>query len=158
MWPEPRPWASALTIGSGGAAGTEGPIIQIGAAIGSGLGQWLRLGVDELRVLIGSGAAAGIAAIFNAPLAGVLFAIEVLVRDLSLRSFLAIIIASVTSSTVTQAFRGHNDPIFPVPVELRGLHVEQVYQFTVSESSQLPRTGNRLRAGGLRVRQAALPQ
>ena len=125
--------ASALTIGSGGAAGTEGPIIQIGAAFGSGFGQWLRLGLDELRVLIGCGAAAGIAAIFNAPIAGVLFAVEVLVRDVSLRSFVSIIIASVTSSTVTQAIRGHNDPLFPVPVELRGLQVEQVYQFSVSE-------------------------
>lgn len=125
--------ASSLTIGSGGAAGTEGPIIQIGAAIGSGLGQWLRLGLEELRVLIGCGAAAGIAAIFNAPLAGVLFAVEVLVRDLSMRSFIAIIIASVTSNTVTQAFRGHNDPLFPVPVELRGLQVEQVYEFSVPE-------------------------
>lgn len=124
---------SALTIGSGGAAGTEGPIIQIGAAIGSGFGQWLRVSLDDIRVMIGCGAAAGIASIFNAPLAGVLFAVEVLLRDVSLRSFVPIIISAVLSSTVTQAIRGHNDPIFPIPVELRGYRAEPVYAFTIPE-------------------------
>ncbi|MGD8452428.1 MAG: chloride channel protein [Phycisphaerae bacterium] len=123
--------ASALTIGSGGSAGTEGPIIQIGAAIGSSLGQRLHLGVGELRVLIGCGTAAGIASIFNAPIAGVLFAIEVLLREMSLRSFLPIILASVASTTVTQAIRGHNDPIFPVPVEF--MSSQPLYTFSVSE-------------------------
>lgn len=123
--------ASALTIGSGGSAGTEGPIIQIGAAIGSGFGQWLQMSLNDLRVLIGCGAAAGIAAIFHAPIAGVLFAIEVLLRDVSLRNFVPIIISAVISSTVTQAVRGHSDPIFPVPHEF--FSAEPVYQFTVSE-------------------------
>jgi CIC family chloride channel protein len=123
--------ASALTIGSGGSAGTEGPIIQIGAAIGSGLGQWLHLTPSDLRVLIGCGAAAGIASIFNAPIAGVLFAMEVLLRDVSLRSFLPIIIGSVTSTAVTHAFRGRNDPIFPVPREI--ITGEAVYTFSVVE-------------------------
>lgn len=123
--------ASALTIGSGGSAGTEGPIIQIGAAIGSGVGQWLGLGLSELRVLIGCGAAAGIAAIFHAPIAGVLFAVEVLLRDVSLRSFVPIIISAVASSTVTQAMRGHNEPIFPVPLEF--MSNEPVYSFSVIE-------------------------
>lgn len=112
----------------------EGPIIQIGAAIGSGFGQWLRLNLNDMRVLIGCGSAAGIASIFNAPLAGVLFAMEVLLRDVSLRSFVPIIMAAILSSTVTQAIRGHNDPIFPVPAQLTGVGgVEPVYKFTVAE-------------------------
>ena len=123
--------ASALTIGSGGSAGTEGPIIQIGAAIGSGIGQWLRLGLPELRVLIGCGAAAGIAAIFRAPIAGVLFAVEVLLRDVSLRSFVPIIMSAVVSSTVTLAVRGGNSPLFPVPHEF--LTATPVYRFSLAE-------------------------
>lgn len=125
--------ASALTIGSGGAAGTEGPIIQIGAAIGSGLGQWLRVSLNDTRVMIGCGAAAGIASIFNAPIAGVLFAVEVLLRDVSLRNFVPIILAAVLSSTVTQAFAGANEPIFPVAHELFGVQLAPTYEFTVSE-------------------------
>lgn len=129
--------ASALTIGSGGSAGTEGPIIQIGAAIGSGLGQWLRCNLNDIRVLIGCGAAAGIAAIFNAPIAGVLFAVEVLLRDVSLRSFVPIIIASVLSTTVTQYLRGSFDPLFPIPVEIqmRGAGADPIYEFSVRETA-----------------------
>ncbi len=123
--------ASALTIGSGGSAGTEGPIIQIGAALGSGAGQRLGVTLADIRVLIGCGAAAGIAAIFNAPIAGVLFAVEVLLRDVSLRSFVPIIVAAVGSSTITQALSGHNQAIFPAPVGLIG--GEPLYAFTVGE-------------------------
>ncbi|HSV26624.1 MAG TPA: chloride channel protein, partial [Sedimentisphaerales bacterium] len=75
--------ASALTIGSGGSAGTEGPIIQIGSAIGSSVGQRFRAVRYNMPVLVGCGAAAGIASIFNAPIAGVLFALEVFLRDVS---------------------------------------------------------------------------
>ena len=125
--------ASALTIGSGGSAGTEGPIIQIGAAIGSGFGQWLRCSLNDIRVLIGCGAAAGIAAIFNAPIAGVLFSVEVLLRDVSLRSFVPIIIASVLSTTVVQAYKGESEALFPVPQQVTGQTAEPVYQFTVPE-------------------------
>jgi CIC family chloride channel protein len=121
--------ASALTIGSGGSAGTEGPIIQIGAAIGSGFGQWLRVNPADLRVLIGCGAAAGIASIFNAPIAGVLFAMEVLLRDTSLRSFIPIIVSSVFSSTVTQAILGRNEAIFPIPAQITGADVAHIYEY-----------------------------
>ncbi len=124
--------ASALTIGSGGSAGTEGPIIQIGAAIGSGFGQWLRVSLADIRVLIGCGAASGIASIFNAPIAGVLFAVEVLLRDVSLRSFLPIIMSAVLSSTITQAIGG-NEPIFPIPTMLTGTTSSPIYVFTVQE-------------------------
>ena len=124
--------ASALTIGSGGAAGTEGPIIQIGAAIGSGFGQWLRMSLDDIRVLIGCGAAAGISSIFNAPIAGVLFAVEVLLRDMSLRSFMPIIVASVLSSVVTQVAHGRTEAIFPVPYDYAH-GATPTYEFTVPE-------------------------
>lgn len=125
--------ASALTIGSGGAAGTEGPIIQIGSAIGSAVGQWLRISAADLGILVAGGASAGIAAIFNAPIAGVLFSVEVLLRDVSLRTFPPIIIAAVISSTIMQAVRGHNDPIFPVQGHIFGVKTEAVYDFTVPE-------------------------
>jgi CIC family chloride channel protein len=131
--------ASALTIGSGGSAGTEGPIIQIGAAIGSGLGQILHMAPADLRVLIGCGAAAGISSIFNAPIAGVLFAVEVLVRDLTLRNFIPIIISSITSSALTHAVRGDSGPIFPVPLDFG--EGTSVYTFSVAE------TGNYLILG-----------
>ncbi len=122
--------ASALTIGSGGAAGTEGPIIQIGAAIGSGVGQWLRLSLDDMRVLIGCGAAAGIAAIFNAPIAGVLFAVEILLREVSQRSFVPVILAAVLSNVITHAFGQDNVAVFPAPVKITGA---PAYEFAVSE-------------------------
>jgi len=70
--------ASSLCIGSGGSAGREGPIVQVGAALGSTLGQWLRLSDNRIRNLVACGAAAGIAATFNAPIAGVVFAMEIL--------------------------------------------------------------------------------
>lgn len=124
--------ASALTIGSGGSAGTEGPIIQIGAAIGSGFGQWLRMNLNDIRVLIGCGAAAGIASIFNAPIAGVLFAVEVLLRDVSLRSFVPIIISAVLSTTVTQAWAGaQNEALFPIKTKM--FSAEPVFQFAPQE-------------------------
>ena len=69
--------ASSISIGSGGSVGREGPIVQIGSAIGSSLGQWLKLSHDRIRNLVACGAAAGIAATFNAPIAGVVFALEV---------------------------------------------------------------------------------
>ena len=86
--------ASAITIAFGGSVGREGPIVQIGAAMGSTLGQWLRFSPQRLRTLIGCGAAAGIAATFNAPIAGAFFALEILLRDFALVTFSPIIVAS----------------------------------------------------------------
>jgi len=105
---------SAFTIGSGGSAGAEGPIVQIGSAIGSAVAQVLRISRDQVTTLVGCGAAAGIASVFNAPIAGVFFVLEILLRDFSLRTFTPIVIASVFSATVTQAIRGVNQPIFDV--------------------------------------------
>jgi len=107
--------ASALCIGTGGSAGREGPIIQVGSALGSTIGQVLRLSDDRIRNLVGCGAAAGIAATFNAPIAGVVFAIEVLMVNLQVRSFGNIVIAAVSSSIVSRFFLGTR-PAFSIPI------------------------------------------
>ncbi len=107
--------ASAITIGSGGAAGREGPIIQIGAAIGSSLGQVLKINRPRLLALVGAGAAGGIAATFNAPIAGVMFTLEVLVGGFSIASVSSMVFASVSASVVARQFLG-DYPAFRVPV------------------------------------------
>ena len=104
--------ASSVTIGFGGSVGAEGPIVFTGAAIGSNLGQFFRLSPQTLMLLVGCGAAAGIAGIFKAPIAGVLFTIEVLLIDLNSRSVVPLIISSVTGATVAYAFTGYNVEFF----------------------------------------------
>jgi len=111
--------ASALCIGTGGSAGREGPIVQIGSALGSAVGQWLKLPVPLLRTVLAAGAAGGIAATFNAPIAGVFFALEVILREFSARAFSLIVLASVTATVISRALLG-NYPAFFVPAyELR---------------------------------------
>ena len=104
--------SSSVTIGFGGSVGAEGPIVFTGAAIGSNLGQFFRLTPQTLMLLVGCGAAAGIAGIFKAPIAGVLFTIEVLLIDLNSRSVVPLIISSVTGATVAYAFTGYNVEFF----------------------------------------------
>ncbi|MBN1213123.1 MAG: chloride channel protein [candidate division Zixibacteria bacterium] len=106
--------ASAICIGSGGSAGREGPIIQIGSAIGSTIGQMFRMSGDRVKILVGCGSAAGISAVFNAPLAGVLFAMEIILGDYAIRTFAPVLLSSVVASVVTRAFLGNN-PAFQVP-------------------------------------------
>ena len=106
---------SSITIGSGGSAGREGPTVQIGAAVGSTIGQLLHLSTVRMRVLVGCGAAAGIAASFNAPLAGVLFALEIILGDFAIHTFSPIIIASVIGTVTGRALEG-NEVTFNVPV------------------------------------------
>lgn len=98
--------ASALCIGTGGSAGREGPIIQVGSALGSSIGQVLRLSDERIRNLVACGAAAGIAATFNAPIAGVAFAIEVLMCGLQMRAFGNVVIAAVAASVVSRNLVG----------------------------------------------------
>lgn len=98
--------ASALCIGTGGSAGREGPIIQVGSALGSSIGQVLRLSDERIRNLVACGAAAGIAATFNAPIAGVAFAIEVLMCGLQMRAFGNVVIAAVSASVVSRNLVG----------------------------------------------------
>ncbi len=98
--------ASALCIGGGGSVGREGPIVQIGSALGSTLGRVVRVGEPRMRLLVGCGAAGGIAATFNAPLAGVFFAMELILVNFEVRSFGMIVLASVTASVVGRAAMG----------------------------------------------------
>jgi CIC family chloride channel protein len=106
--------ASAITIGSGGSVGREGPIVQIGSALGSTIGQLLGISTRQIRTLVGCGAAAGIAAAFNAPIAGALFAVEILLGDFGVPQFSPIVIASVVATVVSRYFLG-NFPAFEVP-------------------------------------------
>ena len=106
--------ASAACIGSGGSAGREGPIVQVGAALGSTIGQWLRFSETRIRNLVACGAAAGIAATFNAPIAGVLFSLEIILGELSLEDLTSVIFSAVTAATVSRAFLGER-PAFNVP-------------------------------------------
>lgn len=98
--------ASALCIGTGGSAGREGPIIQVGSAMGSAIGQLLHLSDERIRNLVACGAAAGIAATFNAPIAGVAFAIEVLLSSMQMRAFGNVVIAAVASTVVSRSIIG----------------------------------------------------
>ena len=97
---------SALSIGSGGGAGREGPIVQIGASIGSAIGQFFRLSSDQLRTLVACGSAGGIAAIFNAPLGGVMFALEIIIGDFSVKTFSPIVVSSVLATAVARSILG----------------------------------------------------
>jgi CIC family chloride channel protein len=106
--------ASALCIGSGGSAGREGPIVQVGAALGSTVGQWLHLSEARIRNLVACGAAAGIAATFNAPIAGVVFAMEIILGELHLGDLGNVVISAVTASTVARVFLGDR-PAFSIP-------------------------------------------
>lgn len=104
--------SSSVTIGFGGSVGAEGPIVFTGAAIGSTLGQTFRLSPQTLMLLVGCGAAAGIAGIFKAPIAGLLFTVEVLMLDLTAGSVIPLIIASVSGATVAYVFNGYSLQFF----------------------------------------------
>lgn len=102
-----RKWlASTATIGTGGSAGAEGPIVTIGAVVGSMTARLLGTGSQHTGTLLGCGAAAGLASVFNAPIAGIFFVMELLLRDFSLKTFTPIVIAAVVSSATTQGILG----------------------------------------------------
>ncbi len=98
--------ASSITIGTGGSVGREGPIIQIGSSLGSMVGQFLRVPSKRMKTLVGCGAAAGIAAAFNAPIAGALFAVEIILMDFAIAQFSPIVISSVIATVVSHTFEG----------------------------------------------------
>ena len=104
--------ASSVTIGFGGSVGAEGPIVYTGAAIGSNLGRVFRMSPRILMILVGCGAAAGIAGIFKAPIAGMLFTLEVLMLDLTAVSVMPLLIASITSTTIAYVYTGYEFEFF----------------------------------------------
>ncbi|MFF9391641.1 chloride channel protein [Streptomyces griseoluteus] len=118
--------ASALTIGSGGSVGREGPIVQIGAALGSTLGRVTKAAEGRMKLLVACGAAGGIAATFNAPLAGVFFAMELILGTFSAEAFGATVLASVTASIIGRAAFG--DVAFLV---LPKFHVDHLDQYAL---------------------------
>jgi CIC family chloride channel protein len=106
--------ASAISIGFGAAVGPEDPSVQIGGNLGSMFGQWLRLSDERVRALVAAGAAGGVAAAFNAPIAGVFFALELVLGELSVNALGVVVLASVVSAVFTQAVSGPQ-PAFRVP-------------------------------------------
>ncbi|WP_211193913.1 chloride channel protein [Pyxidicoccus fallax] len=110
--------ASAITIGSGGSAGREGPIVYGGAAFASSVGRVLGFSRKELSILLACGAGAGISASFNAPIAGAVFAMEIILREFELRVFSPIILASVAGTLVSQGVLGEVPMLRRVPYEL----------------------------------------
>jgi CIC family chloride channel protein len=106
--------ASAVCIGAGGSVGREGPIVQIGSALGSGLGQVLRMPESRLRLLVACGAAGGISATFNAPIAGVFFALELILRDFETEAFGTVVLSSVIADVIGRAAFG-SQPFLALP-------------------------------------------
>lgn len=118
--------ASAITIGSGGSVGREGPIVQIGSAVGSSLARAVRLNESQVRLLVACGAAGGIAATFNAPIAGVFFAMELLLVNFAARTFAAVVLSAVTASVIARGFLG--DEAFLLLPEF---HVTHIYEYAL---------------------------
>ena len=106
--------ATAIGIGSGGSAGREGPIVQIGASFGSTLGQLFHFKPRDIIILVGAGAGGGIAATFNAPIAGILFSIELILPEFSTETFIPLAISSIVATNIARAFLGA-EPAFIVP-------------------------------------------
>ncbi|KAB2909574.1 MAG: chloride channel protein [Ignavibacteriaceae bacterium] len=118
---------NAISIGTGGAGGKEGPIVQIGAAIGSWFGQKLNLSSDRLKILVGCGAAAGLSAAFNAPLGGAIFTMEIILRTFNSRSLGPIIVSSVFATVISRGYIG-DEPAFQIPMyELKSYNEFYIY-------------------------------
>lgn len=114
--------ASALCIGTGGSVGREGPIVQIGSALASSVGQVVRLPPARLRVLVACGAAGGIAGTFNAPVTGVCFGLEIVLRAVTLEALVAAAASAVTADVVSRAFFGSGPFFSRVPHDLHVQH------------------------------------
>ena len=98
--------ASALTIGAGGSVGREGPIVQIGSALASSIGQWVRMPESRLRILVACGAAGGIAATFNAPITGVFFGVEIILREFAVDALFTVMLSAMVADVVAIPFLG----------------------------------------------------
>jgi CIC family chloride channel protein len=109
-----KAFATAFCIGSGGSTGREGPIIQIGSAMGSVIGRIMKFSGARLRTLVACGAAAGMAATFNAPMGGILFALEIILSEFAAAQFIPIVVSSVIATALSRYYLG-NFPAFKVP-------------------------------------------
>ena len=118
--------ASAICIGSGGSVGREGPIVQIGSSLGSTASQVFNVARAHQKTMVGCGAAAGIAATFNAPIAGVLFALEILLGDFGIASFSPVVLSSVTATTISRHYFG-DFPAFTIPA----YHLKTLWEFAI---------------------------
>jgi CIC family chloride channel protein len=98
--------ASALCIGTGGSVGREGPIVQIGSALASSIGQWIRMPESRLRIMVACGAAGGISATFNAPVTGVFFGVEIILREFSIDALFTVMLASMIADITAEPFLG----------------------------------------------------
>jgi chloride channel protein, CIC family len=110
--------ASSITLASGGSGGREGPIVQIGASFASAIGQALKLTSTELRIMVACGASGAIAATFNTPIAGAIFALELLLLEFRTRSFIPLIISTVFATMISRIFLG-DYPTFDIVFEYR---------------------------------------
>jgi chloride channel protein, CIC family len=128
--------ASAVTIGTGGSVGREGPIVQIGSSVGSAVGQFFRVSSHRLKTFVGCGAAAGIAAAFNAPVAGALFSVEIILQDFAFAHFSPIVVSSVMATVVSHAFEG-DFAAFKVPAYKLTSPYELIFYFILAVLSAL---------------------
>lgn len=112
--------ASALTIASGGSVGREGPIVQIGSALASSLGQWIRMPENRMRILVACGAGGGIAATFNAPITGVFFGVEIILREFSVDALFAVMLSAMVADAIAIPFLGNEHFLsgFPIGIAL----------------------------------------
>ena len=114
--------ASAICIGVGGSVGREGPIVQIGSALASTLGQVVRMSESRLRIIVACGAAGGISATFNAPITGLFFGFEIVLREFSLDALFATILSAVSADLVSRAFFGSGPFFAQIPHDLTVAH------------------------------------
>lgn len=115
--------ASAVCIGTGGSVGREGPIVQIGAALASSFGQWVRMPENRLRVLVACGAAGGISATFNAPITGVFFAVELILRELSVEAIFTIMLSAMVADVIARVFFGSAPFLTKLPEGIELNHI-----------------------------------
>jgi CIC family chloride channel protein len=118
--------ASALCIAVGGSVGREGPIVQIGSALASSLGQWVRLPENRLRILVACGAAGGISATFNAPITGVFFGVELILRELSVEAVFTVMLSAMIANVIGRAFFGAAPFFSQLPA---GIELHHTYNY-----------------------------
>jgi chloride channel protein, CIC family len=114
--------ASALCIGTGGSVGREGPIVQIGSALASSLGQWARMPENRMRILVACGAGAGISATFNAPITGVFFGVEIILREFSIDAMFTVMLSAMIADAVAIPFLGDKPFLHGFPPGIALVH------------------------------------